>query len=327
MPDIVVKRSRSRAVLSPLVLACLAATWFVWGSGYLAIKMTLTGFPPFLMMGLRFLAAGALLMVFMLWRRAALPTLRQWRNAAIIGALMLGAGMGMIARAELTVDSGLVVAFIAVTPVMLVVFNLVYRIYPSRGEVAGALIGLAGVLMLTQGAGFRASPMGLLQVTIAELGWSLGSVLSQRRLLLAPGAMGFAAQMFCGGIVLLGLSALSGERFAPSTPATAWLAWAYLVIFCSLISFSAYMVLLGRVPGSLASSYTCVNPVVAMLLGIGFGGEHIAAWEWASAGVVMCGVVLILLASHAKLAAARIENLSGTARARHRADTRETAGV
>jgi drug/metabolite transporter (DMT)-like permease len=202
--------------------------------------------------------------------------------------------MGMIARAELTVDSGLVVAFIAVTPIMLAVFNLVYRIYPSRGEIVGMLIGLAGVLMLTQGEGYRASPAGLLEVTIAELGWSLGSALSQRRLTLAPGAMGFATEMLCGGIVLLGLSALSGERFAPSTPAMAWLAWGYLVTFGSLVSFSAYMVLLGRVPSSVASSYTCVNPVVAMLLGVAVGGEHIAAWEWTSAGVVLCGVMLLL---------------------------------
>jgi len=290
--DVVPERPRSR--LSPLVVACLAATWFIWGSGYLAIKVTLTGFPPFLMMGLRFLAAGALLMVWMLWRRTPMPTIRQWCNAAIIGTLMLGGGMGMIARAELTVDSGLVVAFIAVTPIMLAVFNLVYRIYPSRGEVVGMLIGLAGVLMLTQGEGYRASPAGLLEVTIAELGWSLGSALSQRRLTLAPGAMGFATEMLCGGIVLLGLSALSGERFAPSTPAMAWLAWGYLVTFGSLVSFSAYMVLLGRVPSSVASSYTCVNPVVAMLLGVAVGGEHIAAWEWTSAGVVLCGVMLLL---------------------------------
>src|SRR5882757_3590520 len=126
MSEFVAERIRSRIVLSPLVIACLAATWFIWGSGYLAIKVALTGFPPFLMMGMRFLAAGTLLMVWMLWRRPPLPTLRQWRNAAIIGTLMLGGGMGMIARAELTVDSGLVVAFIAITPVMMVVFNLVY---------------------------------------------------------------------------------------------------------------------------------------------------------------------------------------------------------
>jgi drug/metabolite transporter (DMT)-like permease len=94
--------------------------------------------------------------------------------------------------------------------------------------------------------------------------------------------------------VLLGLSAVSGEKLAPSTPAIAWLAWVYLVTFGSLVSFSAYMVLLGRVPSSVASSYTCVNPVVAMLLGVAVGGEHIAGWEWTSAGVVLCGVVLLL---------------------------------
>jgi drug/metabolite transporter (DMT)-like permease len=304
MPDIVAEQIDSRIVLSPLVIACLAATWFIWGSCYLALKLTLTGFPPFLMMGSRFVVAGALLMTWMRWRKAPIPTLRQWCNAAIIGTLMLGRGMGMTVRAELTVNSGLVVAFIAVTPVMLVAFNLMYRIYPSRDEVVGMLIGLGGVLMLTQGAGYGASPTGLIEVTIAALGWSPGSVLSQRSLPLAPGAVGFAAEMLCGGVVLFALSTLSGERLALSTHAVAWLAWVYLVIFGSLVSFSAYMVLLGRVPSSVASSYTCVNPVIAMLLGVAIGGEHIVAWEWISAGVVLSGVVLLLFGRPAQPAKA-----------------------
>jgi drug/metabolite transporter (DMT)-like permease len=289
-----------RSALSPLDILCLAATWFLWGASYLAIKFALLGFPPFFMMGSRFAAAGTVMMLWMRWRGAALPSARQWRNAAVVGCLMLGGGMGLSARAELTVGSGLVVAFIAVTPTLLVLFNLGYRIYPSRREVIGMMIGLVGIVMLTQGDGYRVSPLGLVEVALAALAWALGSVLSQRSLTPAPGAVGFASQMLCGGIVLFGLSVVSGERPPSSPPALAWLAWIYLVTFGALIAFSAYMLLLERVSPVIASSYTCVNPIVGMLLGVIVGGERVAGWEWVAAGIVLCGVLLVLLAQQSE---------------------------
>lgn len=286
--------SASRRPLSPLVLACLAATWFVWGSTYLAIRYALVGFPPFLMMGTRFVVAGGLLLAYTRARGAPLPSGVQWRNAAIVGALMLGAGMGGTAYAEQSIGSGIVVAFIAVMPVLLLLMSLPFGVRPGRGEVLGIAVGLAGVLMLTQGAGFRGSPAGLVAMLCATSGWALGSVLSQRTLRLAPGAVGFASEMLCGGVVLLGLAALGGERPAPEVPAGAWLAWAYLVVFGSLIAFNAYMLLLGRASPALATSYTYVNPVIALLLGVIVAGEHVSSWEWLSAAVVLAGVVLVL---------------------------------
>lgn len=283
-----------RLALSPLVLVCLAATWLVWGSTYLAIKYALISFPPFFQMGTRFLFAGLVLMAWMRWRGAAWPTAREWRNALVVGTLMLGGGMGGTALAEVTVGSGLVVAFIAVVPLMIAALNLFWRIVPGRLEVAGIAVGLAGVLMLTQGAGFQASPAGLAAITIACVAWSLGSVLSQRSLPLAPGASGFASEMICGGVVLLVLSAVAGERPAWPPQPIAAAAWFYLVVFGSLIAFNAYMVLLARAPAGLASSYTFVNPVIAMLLGVAVAGEVVSGYEWAAAGVVLAGVVLML---------------------------------
>src|SRR5262245_25601874 len=116
--------------LSPLVLACLAATWFVWGSTYLAIKFALVSFPPFFQMGTRFLLAGVLLLAWAWWRGQRLPTPAQWRNATIVGALMLGGGMGGTAFAEQSVASGLVVAFIAVTPALMTLLSLPFGIRP-----------------------------------------------------------------------------------------------------------------------------------------------------------------------------------------------------
>ncbi|MDE2081587.1 MAG: EamA family transporter [Burkholderiales bacterium] len=281
-------------LLSPLVLACLAATWLVWGSTYLAIKFALLSLPPFFQMGTRFLAAGGLLLAWMRWRGAPWPTRRQWRNAVVVGTLMLGGGMGGTAVAEQSVGSGLVVAFIAVVPVMMALLNWAEGRRPRAFEAAGIGVGLAGVLMLTQGAGFRASPAGLLAVAVSSAAWSVGSVLSQRRLRLAPGAMGFASEMLCGGAVLLGVAALTGESPRQPLQPLAVAAWGYLVVFGSLVAFSAYMVLLARAPAALVSSYAFVNPLIAMLLGVAVAGEVVTRYEWAAAGVVVAGVLLLL---------------------------------
>lgn len=210
-----------RSGLPPLILACLAATWLIWGSTYLAIKIALVSLPPFLMMGTRFLAAGALLLAWTRWRGAALPTWREWRHAVVVGGLMLGGGMGGTAVAEMSVGSGLVVAFIAVLPLMIAMFNRVYGVKTRRGELLGIVVGLAGVLLLTRGAGFSASPAGLIAITIACLCWAAGSVLSQQSLPLAPGATGFASEMICGGGVLLAIAAFQGEAWPAQVSAAA----------------------------------------------------------------------------------------------------------
>ncbi len=283
------------------MLTCLLATWLIWGSTYFAIRLALPSLPPFVQTGTRFLVAGGSLLLWMRHVRGEpWPSLRQWRNACLVGTLMLAGGTGGTAYSEQTIGSGLVVVFVAVVPILLAVGNLYWRILPSRLEAAGILAGLLGVLMLTQGDGFRASPTGLLAQSIGVLAWTAGSLLSQHGFALARGAMGFASQMLCGSLTLLLLATARGEWTMlrdtwPPDP-TAMLAWLYLVVFGSLIAFNAYMTLLSRASAALASSYCFVNPVIAMLLGVGLGGEQVSAYEWRAAGVVLFGVVLVLLA-------------------------------
>ncbi len=286
--------SARSAPLPPIVLLCLAATWVVWGSTYLAIKLALPEFPPFYMMGSRFLVAGLLLFAWTVVRRQPLPTPRQWLSALVVGTLLLGAGMGGVAHAEQTIGSGLVVAFIAVVPLMMAALNLLWGVRPGRLEWIGIGLGLIGVLMLTQGADFKASPGGLTAIIVATLSWSLGSVLSQRCLSLAPAAPGFASEMLCGGVVLMLLSWTQGETITWPTLSLATAAWVYLVTFGSLIAFNAYMLLLSRASAALASSYTFVNPIIAMLLGVAVAHEHITRYEWLAAAIVLLGVVLML---------------------------------
>lgn len=282
-----------REVFSPLLLGCLAATWLVWGSTYLVIRFALAGFAPYFLMATRFLFAGGLLLVWQLARGAALPTGRQWGNALLVGTLMLGGGMGGVAYAEQTIASGLVVAFIAVIPLLLVLINLGFGVHPQRSELLAVLIGLGGVLMLTQGVGIRGSPAGLAAITFGTTGWALGSVLAQRGFALAPGATGFATEMLCGGVALLIMSAVRGEPWHWPLQTGVWLAWWYLVVFGSLIAFSAYMLLLARTSATVAASYSFVNPVVALFLGVTLGAETVSTWEWVASGIVIIGVVLL----------------------------------
>lgn len=289
-----------RARETPLIVACVAATWLVWGSTYLAIKWALVSLPPFFQMGSRFVAAGLLLGAWARWRGAAWPTRRQWVDALVLGALMLGGGYGATAYAELSVGSGLVVAFIAVTPALVALFQWPYGERPSGLQAAGIALGLGGVLLLTRGQGFRASTPGLLAMALACSAWSLGSVWARhglprgRPLLLAPGAAGTASQMLVGGAILLVMSGVAGERpVLPPTP-LALACWVYLVLAGSIVAFSAYMLLLRRTSATLASSYSFVNPVIGLALGVGVGGEVVSGAEALAAGVVACGVVLLL---------------------------------
>lgn len=289
--------------LPPLILACLAATWFIWGSTYLAIKWALISFPPFHQMGTRFLVAGALLAAWVRWRGGRWPNRSEWINATVLGALMLGAGYGLTAVAEQTVSSGLVVALIAIGPALQAGFEWPYGVKPTRMEAAGIALGLVGVLGLASGQGFSASPGGLLAVLAASVSWKLGSVwslrglpraLGGRSLEMAPGAMGFASQMLAGGVVLMLVSLALGETPGWPPHPLALASWVYLVIAGSLVAFSAFMLLLQRTRTAVSSSYAYVNPLIGLVLGVTLGGETLHWAEWLSAGLVTGSVVLML---------------------------------
>ncbi len=280
---------------SPSQIAlCLAATWLLWGSTFLAIKVALPGFPPFFQMGSRFLCAGLILLAWLrLVRGHSLPDARQWRNALIVGGLLLAGGGGGTAYAEQTVASGLAAALIAVEPAMMTCGHWAFGRKPTRREVIGILLGLCGVILLVSGSGFSSSMVGLSALTIAAFSWSAGSVLEVERLHTAPGLMGAASQMICGGGVLLTISAATREPLHWPTPWSA-VAWLYLVVCGSLLAFSAFAILLHSTRTSVAMSYTFVNPVVAALLGIGLAGETLTSVEMAGTAIIVASVMLLL---------------------------------
>ncbi len=274
------------------IAVALAAVYLVWGSTYLAIRIGLDGYPPFLMGGLRFLVAGLVLYGFLRWRGVAAPTSRQWRNALLMGVLLLLLGNGMVNVAEQTVSSGLAAVAVASMPLWAALFGALRGLRSSGREWLGLAIGFLGVVWLHAGSAISASPVGLVALLIAPIAWAFGSVWSRGRDLPSP-FMSTAAQMLCGSAAMLALGLLLGELISTVPPLHATLAVVYLAALGSIVGFGAYIWLLHHVRPALATSYAYVNPPIAVLLGALLLDERFSVHAIGSMVVILCGVVLV----------------------------------
>jgi drug/metabolite transporter (DMT)-like permease len=278
----------------------LAAVYLIWGSTYLAIRFALEGgFPPFLLGGIRFALAGAVLYGVLRLRGMAPPTRAQWGNAAVMGVLLLLLGNGMVNLAEQSVSSGMAAVAVASAPLWMGIFAAMRGDRPTRLEWVGLAIGFLGVLWLNAGSSLTASPKGLVALLVASVAWSFGSIWSRGRDQASP-FMNAAAQMLCGGVAMLVVGLALGERIHALPTPSALGAFAYLVVFGSWIGFSAYVWLLGNVRPALAGSYAYVNPAIAVMLGAALAGERFGVGELVAMGVILLGVVAITLAKAAK---------------------------
>lgn len=278
------------------IIAALIAVYLAWGSTYLAIKVALEAYPPLFMMGIRFFVVGAGLFVYLRLRGNAAPTAAHWRNAAVIGTLLLLGGSGFVAYAEQWVASGLSALVIATTPLWIVLFAGIWKRWPTRLEWAGLLIGLVGVGILNLEGDLRAHPVGAIALVLAAMSWAFGSAWS-RHLDLPKGMMAGAVEMITGGAVVMAVGFLTGERVPPVLNWTSIGAIVYLGIVGSLVGFTAYMYLLGRVRPALATSYAYVNPVIAVLLGMWFLEERVTSTGAVAMAIIILGVVLVALGS------------------------------
>lgn len=279
------------------VVLALGAVYLVWGSTYLGIRFALEGgYPPLLMAGMRFVAAGALLYAVLRLRGMPAPTRAQWRDLAIMGTLLLGLGNGMVCIAQQTVSSGLAAVAVASCPLWMGLFAALRGERPTRIELIGLAVGFAGVLWLNAGSSLTASPQGLIALLVAPLAWAFGSVWSRSRALPSP-FMTAAGQMLCGGVLMVAAGWLLGERFTEAPTLRGTLSVAYLTVFGSILAFSAYAWLLQNVRASLASSYAYVNPLIAVALGAWLAGERFSAHDLGAMAVILAGVVAITLAS------------------------------
>ena len=277
----------------PAVVAALLAVYVIWGSTYLAIRVAIEGIPPLLMAGSRFVVAGGVLYLVLRLRGAAAPTRLQWRNAAIVGGLLLLGGNGGVVLAEQWVASGLAALGVATVALWSALFAGLWGQWPRRVEWVGLAIGFAGVGLLNLEGSLRASPAGSIALGVATVSWAFGSMWS-RHLDLPDGMMAAAAEMLSGGALLLVASAIGGEAIPLAIAPRPLLAWAYLLTFGSLVGFSAYLYLLRHTRPAVATSYAYVNPIIAMALGVWLAGERITATEWLAVPVILGSVALVV---------------------------------
>jgi drug/metabolite transporter (DMT)-like permease len=272
----------------PLLLA-LAAVYIVWGSTYLAMRIAVEGLPPMLMGAVRFSIAGAILMAYLASRGHALPTVRQWIHALPVGGLLFVGGNGLVAIAEQSISSG-----IATMPLWMALLALASGERPRRREWLGLAVGFAGVVALSSGAELRADLGASIVLLLSPLSWAIGSLLA-RRLPMPSGLMAAAAQMLAGGALLFVVSAARGERWPAAAPLDALLAVIYLIVFGSLIAFTAYSWLLRHARPAVATSYAYVNPALAVLLGAALGAEQVGWATLVATPLIVAAVAVIVL--------------------------------
>lgn len=278
-----------------VIAAALFALYVIWGSTYYAMRVALESLPPFLMAGPRFLFAGVVMYLWLRYcgsTRHAAPTREQWKASAKIAMLLLVVGNGAVAIAQnLKVASSTSAVVVASMPIWAAFFARIYGLRSTGREWIGLLLGFAGVVMLKLGGALTLNGAAFVLLA-APLAWAFGSVW-MKRLPLPEGVMATATQMISGGLAMLVLAAVTGERIHRVPSVRSMLAVAYLTVFGSIVAFTAYNWLLRNVRATLATSYAYVNPIVALALGAWLGKEPVGRLTIGAAAVSLLGVALI----------------------------------
>jgi len=282
------------------VVLCFLAIYLVWGSTYLAIRYAVETIPPLVTAGIRHTVAGAVLLAWAL-AKGQRPTWAQIRASAVIGFFFFLIGHGSLHWAEQYVPSGTASLLIAIEPIIVFLMSsAAARVWKLNGLLlAGILIGLAGVGILVQGTDLQAGGRGAFgpfAVLIGAISWSYGIIYSRRSKLSGSPLLLSALSLLAGAAMLLTTAALSGEmrEFSISrvTPKS-WMALSYLIVFGSIIAFTAYNWLLEHYSPTLVATHTYVNPVVAVFLGWLLAGEVITLKVAIAATLVVSAVVLV----------------------------------
>jgi drug/metabolite transporter (DMT)-like permease len=284
------------------VVAAFAAVYVIWGSTYLGIRVAIETIPPLAMAGVRFLVAGAILFpaAYLSGDRRGDPiTPVHWRSALVIGGLLLFCGNGGVTFAEQHVPSGVTALLVGTVPLWMAVFaHLRGAQRLSRLASLGLVAGFAGVaLLLRTGGGGTASPGFYAVALLSPVCWAAGSIYARGARVPRRPLVGVAMEMLCAGVLLCAFAGILGEwgQIHPGRISAVSLFWfAYLVVFGSLVAYTAYVYLLGKVSPRAVSSYAYVNPLVAVLLGWAFLGETVTAGTLVAAGLIVVAVAVML---------------------------------
>ena len=295
------------------LVAAFAAVYVIWGSTYLAIRFALETLPPFLMAGARFLTAGAIVYGWMIARGAKHPTRTNWRDGLIVGGFLLLGGNGGVVWAEQYVASGLAALLVATLPIWMVLFDWLRGSgrKPTGRVTLGITLGLAGLVVLVGPQSFGTGGVPLLPavaLVFASVAWAWGSLYSRGAVQPSSPMMATALQMLCGGALLVVAGTVVGEwRVLDLGDASlrSLLALLYLLVFGSIIGYSAYIWLLRHASPAHVSTYAYVNPVVAVFLGWLLADEPITARILIAAAIIVVGVAVIVSAPSRKAAPVR----------------------
>ncbi len=287
-----------------LVLLAFATIYLVWGSTYLVIFFAIETIPPFIMAGIRYLFAGVLLYAVLSMKKIYIPTIAQWKSAAIVGCLMLVGGNGMVSWSEQYVPSGLAALMVATVPLWMVMLDWLLYKGPRPGAkiLVGLGAGLIGLFILigpSNIAGERINPLGAAALMFACMSWAFGSLRSRHANLPPSPFLATAMQMTAGGLALLLLGLITGEWSRvdwANISGQSILSVAYLSIFGSIAALTAYTWLLRVTSSAKVATYAYVNPVVAMFLGWMFVGEAITPRVIFAATIILLAVILITTA-------------------------------
>jgi drug/metabolite transporter (DMT)-like permease len=289
------------------LLAAFAAVYVIWGSTYLAIRFAIETLPPLLMAGARFTIAG---LILLLWSRlvqhAERPSRSDWRTGLVSGALLLLGGNGAVVWAETRVPSGIAALLVAVVPLWMVLLDW-WRPggrRPGAPVFIGVALGLVGLGLLVgpdamhggSGNSGGVSTIGAVVLIAGSLSWAIGSLFTKQAPRPTTSINGSGTQMFAGGLWLLAAGTFGGELARldlAHVTQRSLLGLVYLVLFGSLIGFTAYFYLLSHTTAAKAATYAYVNPVVAVLLGWAFAHEPLTMRTIIAAAVILAGVAII----------------------------------
>jgi drug/metabolite transporter (DMT)-like permease len=274
------------------VVVAFTTVAIVWGSTYFAIRVALDSFAPYMLAAIRFLVAGGLFYGYLRARGERAPTLREWGAAAITGGLFFVMSNGLVNVAEQSVSTGLASIVVATMPLWATLFARATGERVSGSEWLAIALGLVGVVVLNAGSELRAGGAGAVAAVLSPIAWALGSVVS-RRLPLPRGPMCVAAQMITGGVGASIVSVVARDPMPKNVGFAGIAAVAYLVVFGSIIGFTAYTYLLRNTRAAIATSYAYVNPVVAVGLGVAFLGERLDPASGVGAAIILAAVLLV----------------------------------
>jgi drug/metabolite transporter (DMT)-like permease len=289
-----------------LIILAFAAVYIIWGSTYLAIKFAITTLPAFLMAGFRFTLAGSILLIWAFSNGAVRPTLKQWISSFIIGFLLILIGNGGVTWAEQYIDSGVAALLITVEPVWVVLLLwLLQNNRPNFATAFGLVLGIVGMIVLVGPNKLsligQQSIFGMGMVILSTIAWASGSIYSMRTKQPASGSLASGMQMLCGGLLLSLSSIFTGEWSVlevDNISYTSIFALGYLIVFGSIVAFSAYNFLIKNVDPGKVATYAYVNPVIAVFLGWALGGENFSLQTLLAAVLLVAAVVIITTFGH-----------------------------